>query len=179
MVRALAWGDELCGQVVTPESWATMPDGSCPEKWGGGLVVNKGGHWLSASRRNRPLPYDKKFPWHLYGIPDGIMHRKDEYPGDYAATINRPEWGFAYMPIFPPRGWAGKTDAELWEAVFGDGWLELDSGIHIILAGNGEPVVAEYSSSIGRTIIDPASIQQGITDRQNIAVLQARLRSTT
>jgi hypothetical protein len=25
----------------------------------------------------------------------------------------------AYTPIFPPKGWAGKTDAELWHAVFG------------------------------------------------------------
>lgn len=37
-------------------------------------------------------------------------------PGEHWAEVS------ALAPIFPPKGWAGKTDVELWTEVFGHAW---------------------------------------------------------
>jgi hypothetical protein len=69
-----------------------------PEAWLGGIVEYKG-RWYS------PRSIDTDFDdWDLYySETKRLRHVKIEQT----------------TPIFPPAGWAGKSDAELWDAVFG------------------------------------------------------------
>lgn len=85
------WGDELLGEKITPD---------------GGWVVQDAqtGEWLLCP------PSSEGFYLHFsvhQSVPDG-------------AVSLRTYSGHTCIPVFPKKRWAGKTDAELWAAVFPD-----------------------------------------------------------
>ena len=85
----LNWNDELLGVKITPENWV------------GGLIEFDG-KWGDAA----DIVHDGEPTWDTY---DFI-----QYP-----ELRR-RWQIENtLPIFPPRGWANRTDAELMNAVTG------------------------------------------------------------
>ena len=139
-MRTLAWGDELCGQVVTQESWA------------GGIVTRQRREWQLLCK-NEIMPVTEP---------------------TFRAFLS------AEHPIFPPKGFAGKTDAELWRAM-----VERDKTYILIKCSDEELIFVDDDGTISACIaegdheIELRDPQALILALQNAAVLQARLRSTT
>jgi hypothetical protein len=100
-MNPLNWNDELCGKVITPESWIggvvemiRDNDGeTCPPRWDIIEICN----------------LVKDHPCENW---DYFYSEKREFPVEWT------------RPVMPPRGWAGLSDAELWDAVFGAGSSE-------------------------------------------------------
>jgi hypothetical protein len=94
-VGCLAWGDELCGVEVTPESWV-------------GGVYEQDGRWylLDSLDGQESFGYGF-FTTDYYG---------SQVPMDEAERAKKIT---ATRPIFPPRNFRGLSDAELWDAVVG------------------------------------------------------------
>ena len=107
------WNDELCGVKVAPESW------------NGGVM-----EWAGDDR----FPPEWVIAGHHYTAAAG--------GASYAyLSIDGEKWNLRVdklTPIFPPRGWAGKSDAELWREVVGEGpyLIEVDPphfvGVHCL-----------------------------------------------
>lgn len=89
------WNDELCGVPVTPESWAGGIVENHPTCISTGVALP--GHWEHVIRFAR-LPQ-----------PNLCLGQRGQ--GIFYVGIGQ------CAPIFPPAGWAGKTDAELWDAL--------------------------------------------------------------
>lgn len=101
-MRQLQWGDELCGAKVTPESWVVAPTHNSK-----GIVEMVARH-----------------KYHTLGAVIGGWLRarawepSDKYEGGtFQTSLSHMTQVCCTRPIFPPRGFAGKTDAELWEAL--------------------------------------------------------------
>lgn len=126
-----------------------------PESWGKGVVgfIN-GNSWviLDALGGEGPVGAGRVF---CYG---------GEW--DY-------QWNF--RPIFPPRGWAGKTNAELWREVFGPG-----NGCILGVAPSNIEIHSDgrirrcWHGNYNFEIPDPAAL---ILALQNAQVLQRRLQA--
>lgn len=87
-MKQLNWGDELCGKVITPE--------------GNWIVVNtKTGEWIQCPPTSE-------------GFYQGFNVYQDVKWGTFGLQTYG---GDRLRPIYPPRNWAGKTEAELWEAM--------------------------------------------------------------
>lgn len=84
-----------------------------------------------------------------------------------------------YRPIFPPRGWAGKTDAELWAAVVGSETFTMylgEAGRYSIfvrpdmtLTGHEHPMKSTELPALAlhiNNVITLARRLQGATDEQ-------------
>lgn len=100
----MQWGDELCGVKVTPEAWTHDGSGG----WlGGGIIEFICPAWGSQVGAWEAVENGIAGYCRLYNSGDHL-------PPDFYDKLRR-----NYRPIFPPRGWAGKTDEELWAAVFG------------------------------------------------------------
>lgn len=95
-MQQLAWGDTLCGVEVTPDAWIGGVIGHDVLGWGILRVDNQHDH-------------------HFTGLPEGPAL----YYHDARDNMRRYFGGVNEKPIMPPRGFAGRTDAELWAAVFG------------------------------------------------------------
>ena len=103
------------------------------------------------------------------GIPTGRWALKAGDAG--GKQYCRDNW----LPIFPPKGWAGKTDAELWAEVFGMALLAIFDGWTM----NREGIIQidQYGLSNGGLHIDDAPA--AILALQNAQVLAARLNEVT
>lgn len=112
-MKKLAWGDTLCGHKVEPEGWALV-DGKEPAKGQGGIVMSIVGDWYSARKRDKPIPWDKKFPWFMDREAGGMRHRNGEYPGYKTSSDQIPPNTFSYEPIYPPRRWKGLSEEKIW-----------------------------------------------------------------
>jgi len=164
------WGDELCGIEVTPESWTHAMYGQQFQfvgAWQGGAILefvhpSAPGAWEAVE--NGIAGYCR-----LYNSGDSL-------PPEFYNKLRR-----NYRPIFPPRGWAGKTDAELWAAVFKDRAAELlgdwgkDGGpmVCVLRVGIIRVYAAEDQGAHAVTVDDPAAL---ILALQNAQVLAQRLR---
>lgn len=159
------WNDELCGVKVTPESWA------------GGVV-----HWAGDDKIREG--------WAIAG--SHVFPANTTHPHAFLAIGG---WNYRcdlLTPIFPPRGWAGKTDAELWAAVATrngrylystsipvDGeppfYLRMDTypGAKLELLSNG--IWRCYPETGGFDDMDIAKIPDYILALQNAQVLARRL----
>lgn len=143
------WNDELCGEIVTPESWAggiwsVAPGMVMPVSRPGfaGIDQYEGGRWFIATEQ--------------FDIPSLACVAEHGH----------------LLPIFPPRGWAGKTDAELYWQVFG--------GPHLpTTMFNFE--YGEFSNSYDfrmgmKRLCGAADLPAAILELQNAQVLATRLR---
>lgn len=85
------------------------------------------------------------------------------------------------VPIFPPRGWAGRTDAELWEGITGERSGTMDIGpIRFLLHGSYGWCLVDLNRKSIRTenpigMFDPAELPEYILALQNAQMLAARL----
>lgn len=111
----LKWGDTLCGKVITPGDWP-----------GGIVEAIKGGDWY-AWNDDDALPLELKPEYRGWG--NDIMDC--EYPQDYQPVTadEAAAYHAYYRPVYPPRGWAGKSEAELWAAMVGEGVAVLSAGV--------------------------------------------------
>lgn len=80
----------------------------------------------------------------------------------------------AGCPIFPPAGWAGKTDAELWTEIVGEGWLEI--GLWRLKLHADGSLWQGIRSSGGITLLEPEEARALLSDGANAQVLAARLK---
>jgi hypothetical protein len=146
------WHDTLCGAKITPEAWV------------GGIVTGTPGmSWLRNTWATVTQLGDRS-----------IQNR-------LSTDIERhlcPNW---VRPIFPPRGWAGKTDAELWQAVFGDGSYPPKYGYGVLQPHAANVVLCHFD---GTQITQAQTTPDGIKARdfadailalQNAQVLAGRL----
>lgn len=98
----LNWNDTLLGVEVTPEL-------ALREGW---LIETQGGRWQTLT------PVHTNDTMVDYEVVDG------EIVSDGICCSDRSIWSHSYgtlaetRPIFPPRGWAGLPDAELWDAIW-------------------------------------------------------------
>lgn len=154
------WGDELCGVVVTPQM--------CFES-GGWIVQHGNGRWVMHQKLKKGdhfyLEYGEEITWE-----SACMESRSVSYGSYGKLSET-------RPIFPPRGWAGRTDAELWYAL---GDLNPDEE-RMVVCGIGEIVTIDELAQIridgpasydGAPIDDPAAL---ILALQNAQVLATRL----
>ena len=146
------WGDELCGVVVTPQM--------CFES-GGWIVQHGNGRWVMHQKLKKGdhfyLEYGEEITWE-----SACMESRSVSYGSYGKLSET-------RPIFPPTGFAGKTDAELWEAVFGEG--DCHFGWHYIIGPDA--VIYGSAGTAGRyKVTDPAAV---LLELQNAQVLAARL----
>lgn len=167
-MKQLAWGDLLCGVPVTPEAW-----------WNGygreqtnGLVEHTGNQrWYQIEQAIRfNNPHDDGCYWSMHLMP---------LPGEHEGMphVCREEFS---RPIFPPTGFAGKTDAELWEAVYGDGSNPLHDGDFacVTLHSNSRfSIVGDCGDCVDRA--HPDELPALILALQNAQVLAARLKEAT
>lgn len=166
------WGDELCGVVVTPQM--------CFES-GGWIVQHGNGRWVMHQKLTKGdhfyLEYGDEIRWE-----SACMESRSVSYGSYGKVSD-------CRPIFPPAGFAGKEEFELFEAVLTDGiWDKLlfedeKWEIYINFDGKvslkaGRPQMESYGSYRGdyavieEEEIDPAAL---ILALQNAQVLAARL----
>lgn len=148
------WGDELCGVRVTPESWS------------GGIVL-----W------NESAQHLNKGKWHIL-TPDARTLTTC-YLGMNWHSADLAKW---QTPVFPPRGFAGKTDAELWGAVFGEGcalhdcvWAEYSLGNMWAWLGLDVGCGRDTADSCAFNLLGPSQYAEIILALHNAQVLAARL----
>lgn len=109
-------------------------------------------------------------------------------PDQFAALIGNirmTQWPQTdFIPIYPPVGWAGKTEAELWEAITGRAFLmDLGAGVSLIWEPPYSPNVSiPNSETLGSLYHDPghvgataAELPALILALGNAHVLQRRL----
>lgn len=148
------WGDMLCGVEITPESWI----GGVVEWFGDGTT----GAW------DIVRSYILRKP--------GMLHSYFITPQerDLAADL--------CTPVFPPRGFAGKSDAELCEAVFGSDYaVQVADGVRLHLFNQSRQDAA-YGTYVfdGRITVSSTwrtadEMRAFIQAQNNALVLHARL----
>lgn len=90
----------------------------------------------------------------------------------------------AGTPVFPPRGWAGKTDAELWDVMCGDGpcHIEVDKPFYVCVHFvNCKPrglisATCYENTGCSHNMLGDHTVTQLIPALQNAQVLARRLR---
>lgn len=163
----LQWGDVLCGVEVTPESWV-------------GGVVSAEGHWL----RNVAVALA------VQGVPTSslLMTTSGPVSARYPTGWENHTAPFP-APIFPPLGWAGRTEADLWITIVGLDWesgWNLGQNVHHIgyLRGyndatgrlNGDPYLCNRPVIKHGWTRDLVELPALILALQNAQVLAARLQ---
>ncbi len=94
------------------------------------------------------------------------------------------EWEYECTPIFPPRGWAGKSDAELWDAIYRDGACHIEVSnpfyvcVHFVgCTPRGLISLTAYDlQSCSHNMIGTETARLHILALQNALVLQRRLQ---
>lgn len=113
------WGDELCGVKVTPESWAG-PEGqlSCSPYLRGIMEVVK----MNTGPEDR-FSQEHIGRWSIFTSGAPYLGW-----GSHTTFFNGRQNVIAHTkPIFPPAGFAGRTDAELWREFVSEVWRVWES----------------------------------------------------
>ncbi len=161
-MRQLAWGDTLCGKEVTPKAWK------------GGVVRHTGNGAWYRTEQAAEVDDHAHMVWSLWLLPQ---------PWEDQHGMPRTTRETLCFPIFPPHGWAGKTDAELAKEVFERPQYSPIPGLLVTLYKGGAIGVGfsldcnEIGEPTGIDVnYDMEQVPALILALQNAQVLAARLK---
>lgn len=168
--KTLKWGDKLLGKEITPDAWL------------GGLVEFTGKDWLAPAGQWVSVVTDlsagrAEDRLRIYLNPTGKASSVD--------VLKR-----VTTPIYPPRAWNGKTEKQIYKAMFGGKYaneqsttqaMNIGDGVEIYLVqpgygGDGDRRIAVYLADNEESLmLTKDGLKGTIQDMKNALVLAERL----